>query len=299
MRVFVTGATGHVGSAVVRDLLDAGHEVVGLARSDASAAALAEVGAAVHRGDVDDLDSLRAGAAAADGVVHAANKHITETTDQAARARAELAAVEAIGRELEGTGKPFAVTSGVIGRTPGTLLTEETPTVPNALTALRLPVEAATLALAERGVRSSSIRLAPTVHGPGDARGFIALLVGTARTAGVSGYVGDGANRWPAVHRRDAATVFRLALESAPAGTRAHAVAEEGVPFRAIAEAIGHALALPAASVPAEEASGHFGLLAPLVSLDGPTSSALTRDLLGWRPRHPDLLADIAAGVYS
>ncbi|WP_405775661.1 SDR family oxidoreductase [Streptomyces sp. NBC_00859] len=298
MRIFVAGATGYVGSAIVSELLQVGHEVVGLARSDASAATLARAGIAVHRGDLGDLDSLRAGAAEADGVVFAANQHISETTDSAARARVELNAVEAIGSELEQTGKPFVATSGVIGRTPGQVLTEETPAVPNALTGLRLPVETYVLALGGRGVRSSSVRLAPTVHGRGDARGFVSMLIGIARAKGVSAFIGEGANRWSSVHRRDAAVLFRLAVESAPPGTPVHAVAEEGVRFRDIAESIGRQLKLPAVSLTAEEASGHFGLLAPLVSLDNPTSSALTRERFGWVPAHPELIADIEDGHY-
>ena len=292
MNIFVTGATGYVGSAVVRELLGAGHQVTGLARSDAAAAALRTAGAAVHRGNLDDLAGLRAGAAAADGVIFAANKHISETTDQAARAGVELAAVTAIGAELTGTGKPFVVTSGVLGRTPGHLLTEAATPVPNPLTALRLPVEAAVLAL--DGVRSSSVLLAPTVHGAGDTRGFVAMLVALARTEKVSAFSGDGANRWPAVHRRDAAVLYRLAVESAPAGTRLHAVAEEGVPFREIAEAIGRYLDVPVVS----RDSAHFGPLGALVALDSPASSALTRERFGWRPAHPTLVADIRDGRY-
>ncbi|MFJ4633450.1 SDR family oxidoreductase [Streptomyces sp. NPDC088847] len=298
MRVFIPGATGYVGSAIVIELLRAGHQVVGLARSDTSAAALARAGVAVHRGDLGDLGSLRAGAAGADGVIFAANKHISETTDPAARAQVELHAVEAIGAELEQTGKPFVVTSGVIGRTPGRLLTEETPAVPSAVTALRLPVEVSVLAMGERGVRSSSVRLAPTVHGQGDVRGFISMLIGVARATGVSAFVADGSNRWPAVHRRDAAVLFRLAVESAPPGTPLHAVAEEGVPFRHIAEAIGRRLELPTVSVTAEDAVQHFGPLAPLVSIDSPASSALTRERFGWAPAHPALIVDIEEGHY-
>lgn len=298
MRVFVAGATGYVGSAIVSELLQAGHEVLGLARSDISATTLTRAGVEVHRGVLDDLDSLRAGAARADGVIFAANQHISETTDPAARAQVELNAVEAIGSELEKTDKPFVVTSGVIGRTPGRLLVEETPAVPNTLTGLRLPAEQSVLAMGERGVRSSSVRLAPTVHGQGDARGFISILIGVARASGVSAYVGDGSNRWPSVHRRDAATLFRLAVESAPPGTPVHAVAEEGVPFRDIAEAIGRGLKLPAVSLAAEEASRHFGLLASLVSIDSPTSSALTRERFGWQPTHPTLIADVEEGHY-
>ncbi|PRY36089.1 SDR family oxidoreductase [Umezawaea tangerina] len=299
MRVFVPGATGYIGSAVVRELLTAGHRVLGLARSDASAAALTRAGADVHRGDVEDLDSLRAGTAAADGVVYTANKHISETTDSAQRAKVELTAVDTIGAELAGTGKPFVVTSGVIGRTPGQLLTEDVPAAPTPLTALRLPVERSVLAMADHDVRASSLCLAPTVHGEGDSRGFISLLSATARRTGVSAFVGDGANRWSAVHRDDAAVLFRLALESAPAGTRLHAVAEEGVPLKDIAEAIARDLDLPTASLTTEEATSHFGFLAPLVALDNPTSSALTRARFGWRPTGPDLIADIDAGHYS
>ena len=299
MRVFVAGATGYIGSAVVRELLDAGYQVLGLARSDPAADALTRSGVDVHRGAIDDGGSLRAGAAAADGVVYAANQHISETTDPVARAKAELNAVQAITTELEGTGKPFVVTSGIIGRTPGHLLTEETPTVPTPVTALRLQVESSVLAASERGVRSSSVRLAPTVHGPGDARGFISTLIGVARTTGVSAFVGDGSNRWPAVHRRDAAILYRLALESAPAGTPLHAVAEEGVLFRDIAGAIGRQLKVPAVGLTPEEASRHFvGFLAPLVALDSPASSALTRQRTGWRPTHPALVPDIELGHY-
>ncbi|MFC0329619.1 SDR family oxidoreductase [Paenibacillus sepulcri] len=298
MRVFVTGATGFIGSGIVRELINAGHQVLGLARSDTSAATLARVGIDVHRGDIDDLDSLRAGAAAADAVIYAANKHISETADSAARAQVELNAVQAIGLELEGTHKPFAVTSGVIGRTPGRLLSEETPAVPNTITALRLPVEESVIAMAERGVRSSSVLLAPTVHGECDTRGFISTLIGIARATGISAFVGDGSNRWPSVHRLDAAALFRLAVESAPAGTRLHAVAEEGVPFRDVAEAIGRQLKIPAVSMTAEEASQHFRFLAPLVSIDNPASSALTRERFGWQPTHPALIADIEEGHY-
>ncbi|XUL85807.1 SDR family oxidoreductase [Streptomyces galilaeus] len=299
MRVFVAGATGYIGSAVVRELLGAGHQVVGLARSDSAADALTRSGAAVHRGDIVDVDSLRAGAAAADGVVYAANQHISETTDPAARAKTELAAVEAIGAELAGTDRPFVVTSGVLGRTPGHLLTEETPTVPTVVTAPRLQAELSVLALSEHGVRSSSVRLAPTVHGLGDARGFVPALIDVARTTGVSAFVGDGSNRWPSVHRRDAATLYRLALESAPAGTRLHAVAEEGVPFHEVARAIGRRLRVPAVGLTPDEASRHFtGFLAPFVPLDNPASSALTRQLTGWKPTHPALVPDIEEGHY-
>jgi nucleoside-diphosphate-sugar epimerase len=297
MRVFVAGATGYVGSAIVDELIGGGHTVLGLARSDASAEALRAVGAEVHHGDLEDLYSLADAARATDGTIYAANKHITETTDNAARARAELAAVEAIGAELAGSDRPFVVTSGLIGRDPGRLLTEDAPIVANPLTAPRLPVELSVLGLSR--VRSSSVRLSPTVHGDGDSRGFISLLMQVARSTGVSAWVGDGANRWPAVHRRDAATLFRLALESAPAGTAWHAAAEEGVPFREIAEAIGRRLDVPARGIDPGEAADHFGLLGGLVALDSPASSTITRERLGWAPTHPTLVADIDAGVYS
>lgn len=298
MRIFVAGATGYVGSAVVADLIDAGHDVLGLARSDGSASILASRGIEAHRGDLTDLASLRAGAAAADGVIYAANQHISETTDSAARALAERDAVETIGLELEGTGKPFVVTSGVIGRTPGRLLTEDDDADISPLTALRLPVEASVLALADRGVRSSSVALAPTVHGVGDTRGFVSILIAIARDRGISAYVDDGNNRWPSVHRLDAARLFRLAIESAPAGTRLHAVGEEGIPFRDLSEAIGSRLGLPVVSIGLEQVPQHFSFLAPLVTLDSPASSALTKERFNWEPTHPTLLADIADGHY-
>jgi nucleoside-diphosphate-sugar epimerase len=296
MRVFVTGATGYIGSAVVRELLDAGHQVTGLARSDTSAAALTAAGADVHRGDLAAPDSLRAGAAAADGAIHLAFNNISETTDFAASLAADLRAVEAIGAALDGSGKPFAVTSGtfMLG-TLGRLGTEEDT---GAAGVPRVASEDATIALAERGVRASVVRLAPTVHGEGDKAGFISTLIGIARAKGVSAYVGDGSNRWPAVHRLDAARLFRLATEAAPAGSRLHGAAEEGVPFRDIAEAIGRQLKLPVASITAEEAGDHFGFLSAFVTFDNPTSSTLTRERLGWKPEGPALIPDIEKGHY-
>lgn len=292
MRVFVSGASGFIGSAVVPELVGAGHQVLGLARSDASAAAVAAAGAEVHRGSLDDLDSLRAGAAAADGVVHLAFKH--DFSDVAGAAAADLGAVEAMGAVLEGSGKPFLVTSGTAALPHGRIGTEED--APEG----RLPrvaSEHAALALAERGVRSAIVRLAPTVHGAGD-HGFVPRLIDIARDRGVSAYVGDGANRWPAVHRLDAARLYRLAVEAAPAGSRLHGAGEEGVPFRDLAAVIGRRLSLPVASIPPEDAEAHFGWLGAFVQIDNPTSSALTQERLGWRPVHPTLIDDLEAGHY-
>jgi nucleoside-diphosphate-sugar epimerase len=312
MRVFVTGATGFVGSAVVRELLEAGHQVVGLARSDTSAAALTAAGAAVHRGTLDDLDSLRSGAVAADGVIHTAFTNISGSTNFADAAAADLRAVETIGAALEDSGKPFVVTLAtpmlampgkpfvVTSRTPilamlGRLGTEEDvpdPAVP------RVASENAAIALAERGVRSSVVRLATSVHSEGDKHGFVPRLIGIARDKGVSAVVGDGANRWPAVRRLDAAHLFRLALEAAPAGSRLHGVGDEGVPFRDIAGVIGRHLNLPVVSISREEADAHFGFLRAVVPVDSPTSSALTQERLGWRPVHPALIPDLEEGHY-
>ncbi|HEY0447528.1 SDR family oxidoreductase [Actinophytocola sp.] len=293
MRVFVTGATGFIGSAVVRELLDAGHEVLGLARSDTSAAALTAAGAEIHRGALDDLDSLRGGADAADGVIHLAYVH--DFSDIEASGVIDLRAVEAIGAALAGSGKPFVNTSGTLAVTPGRAGTEEDAGSDGVR---RGDSENATLALAERGVRPSVVRLPPSVHGEGDKHGFVPSLIGIARAKGVSAYVGDGSNRWPAVHRLDAARLYRLAVEAAPAGSRLHGVGEEGVPFRDIAEAIGGLLALPVAGIAAEDAAEHFGWLSAMVALDNPTSSALTRQRLGWRPEGPALIADIEKGHY-
>ena len=294
MRVFITGATGYIGSAVVRELHGAGHEVTGLARSDASAAALEGLGAAAHRGALHDLDALRAGAAAADGVIHTAFIH--DFSDFPAAARTDLAAVQALGSALEGTGRPLVVASGVAGLlTPGRVGIEAD--VPDPAAGPRVPTEDAVVAMGGRGIRSSAVRLPPTVHGEGDT-GFVPSLIGLARERGASGYVGDGANRWPAVHRLDAAHLFRLALEGAPAGTRLHAVAEEGVAFLDIAKVIGRHLHVPVASVAAEQAETDLGWLGYVAALDNPASSTATRQLLGWEPVQPDLLADLDAGHY-
>lgn len=291
MRVFVTGASGFIGSAIVPELIGAGHEVVGLARSNASAAALTAAGARVHLGSLDDLDSLRAGAAASDGVIHTAFIH--DFSDIAASGRADLRAVETLGAALEGSGRPLVVTSGTAVLTPGRPGTEEDAPDPGSAGVHRIPSERATLALASRGVRSAVVRLPPSVHGEGD-HGFVSMLIGTARTTGVSGFVGDGSNRWPAVHRLDAARLFRLALEGAPAGSVLHGAAEEGVSTREIADAIGRGLGAPVSSVPPD----HFGWLAAFFAADVPASSALTRGRTGWRPTHPGLIDDLGLGHY-
>jgi nucleoside-diphosphate-sugar epimerase len=269
---------------------------VGLARSDQGAAALASAGAVPVRGALDDLAGLQAGAAAADGVIHLAFNNISETTDFAAASRDDLRAVEAIGAALEDSGKPFVITSGtLLLSTLGRTGTEE-DALDSALP--RMASENAAIALAGRGVRSSAVRLAPSVHSDADKKGFVPTLIGIARAKGASGFVGDGSNRWPAVHRLDAARLFRLAAEAAPAGTRLHGAGEEGIPFREIAEAIGRQLDLPAVSIPAEAAADHFGFLGAFVSADNPTSSALTRQWLGWKPEGPGLIADIEEGHY-
>jgi nucleoside-diphosphate-sugar epimerase len=295
MRVFITGASGHIGSAVIPELLAAGHDVVGLARSEQSAASLTAAGVAVQRGDLDDLDTLHKAADAADGVIHLAFKH--DLDDMPRAAEADLRAVEAIGAALEGSEKPFVVTSGTLllaFAAPGRLATER-----DTLDAgPRVDSENTTVRLAERGVRSSVVRLSPLVHSVLDHHGFAHRLVNIAREKGVSAYVGDGSNRWPAVHTLDAARLYRLALEAAPAGSRFHGVADEGVPFRDIAELIGRHLNLPVVAIAVDAAAEHFGFLGSLVSLDNPTSSAWTSQLLGWQPTHPGLLDDLDQAHY-
>ena len=292
MRVFVTGASGHIGSLVVPELLEAGHQVVGLARSDTSAAALLAAGAQVHRGTLDDLDSLRSGAAAADGVIHLAFIH--DFSANAGAGQADRRAIETLGEALAGSDRPLIVTAGTGGFGLGRPVTEEDA----AQSGLPRVSEQAALPFAARGVRVSVMRLPPSVHGPTDLHGFVPLLIGIARSRGVSAYVGDGSNRWPAVHTLDAARLFRLALEAAPAGSRLNGVGDEGVPFREIAEVIGRHLNLPLASISQGEAADHFGWLGLLASLDMPASSALTQERFGWRPVHPGLLADLEAGHY-
>jgi len=298
MRVFVTGASGHIGSALVPELLDAGHEVVGLARSDESAAALAAAGADVRRGGLDDLDGLGEAAATADGVVHLAFKHEDmRAGDFAGAVAADLRAIETFGDALAGTGKPLVGTSGTLLLARAGL--GRTGTEADTLDAgPRVDAENAVVALAGRGVRSSVVRLPPTVHSSLDHHGFVPALIAIAREKGVAAYVGDGCSRWPAGHTLDAAHLYRLALEAAPAGARLHAVGDEGVPFGEIAAVIGRHLNLPVVSIPPEQADAHFGYLGPLVSLDNPTSSLQTQELLGWKPMQPGLIEDLDQGHY-
>jgi nucleoside-diphosphate-sugar epimerase len=292
MRVFVTGASGWIGSAVVPELMQAGHHVVGLARSDAPADSLAAAGAEVHRGSLEDLDSLQAGAAKADGVIHLAFIH--DFSQYEAAVRADQRAINALGAELEGSDRPLVIASGVAVVTSNAVATEDDPPAPDFP---RTPAAMATLALAERGVRPSVVRLPPSVHGRGDD-GFVPTLINIARLRGRSGYIGDGANRWPAVHRNDAARLFRLALEQAPAGSVLHAVTDEGVPTRSIAEVIGRHLELPVVSVPPEQAAQHFSWLGRFFAIDAPTSSQLTKERLGWKPTEPGLIEDLGEGHY-
>ena len=298
MRIFVTGASGWIGSAVVAELLAADHEVLGLARSDASAAKVTAAGAEVRRGDIGDLDVLRTAAEESEGVVHLAFRHdIAFTGDFETAVNSDLAAIEALGEALAGTDRPLAIASGVAGLKPGTLATERDMGEPFPGAGGRILNERAALALAERGVRSMSVRFAPTVHGDGDT-GFIAMIVAADRAAGSAAYIDEGENRWPAVHRSDAARLVRMGIEGAPAGSVLHAVGEEGVPIREVAEAIGQGLDLPVTSIAAEQAEAHFGFLARFLAIDMPVSSALTRELLSWEPSGPGLIADLQRGHY-
>ncbi|OBB01331.1 3-beta hydroxysteroid dehydrogenase [Mycobacteriaceae bacterium 1482268.1] len=291
MKIFVTGASGFIGSAVVADLLAAGHHVVGLARSDASARSITGAGAEVQRGGLDDLDVLRQAADSADGVIHLAFRH--DFDDFGSSAQLDRRAIETLGDALVGSGRPLVVAGGIVGLAPGKTLTEDQPAPPEAP---RFS-EAAVLGFTGRGVRTSVVRLPPSVHGEGD-KGFVPTLIRVAREKGAAAYVGDGANRWPAVHRLDAARAFRLALETAPAGSVIQAVDDEGVPARDIAQIIGTHLQVRVTSVPVEDAYSHFGWIGPLFALDAPASSKRTRQLLGWQPTHEKLLDDLDAGHY-
>jgi nucleoside-diphosphate-sugar epimerase len=296
MHVFVTGASGHIASAIVPELVAAGHEVTGLARSDTAAAAVTALGATVRRGDLDDLDGLKEAAADSDGVIHLAFKHdLMRSGGFAAAVAAELAVVHALGDALAGTGKPLVAASGTLalahlGR-PGT---EDDAAVPGG----RTDAEIAVTGFAERGVRSSVVRIPPITHSTLDSHGFARVLIAIARQAGVAGYPGDGSNRWPAGHTLDVAHLFRLALEDAPAGTRWHAAGDEGIPTREIAQSIGDHLGIPTASIPDDQLQAHFGFLAMLITLDNPVTTLVTRRILGWEPVNPGLIADFDNGDY-
>ena len=296
MRVFVTGASGHIASAVVPELIAAGHHVTGLARSDAAAAAVTAFGATAYRGDLDDLDGLARMAADSDGVVHLAFKHDQmRAGDFGGAVAAELAVIQALGDALAGTGKPLVIASGTLavanlGR-PGT---EDDKPAPGG----RTDAEVAVVGLAERGIRSSVVRIPPITHSTLDRHGFARVLIDIAKRTGIAGYPGDGTNRWPAGHTLDVGHLFRLALEDAPAGTRWHAAGDEGIPVREIAQSIGDHLGIPTETIPADRLQAHFGFLAMLIGLDNPVTTLATRRILGWEPTHPGLLDDFDNGDY-
>lgn len=317
MRVFVTGATGFIGSAVVRELLDAGHQVIGLARSDKSAAALLAAGAEVQRGSIEDVGSLREGAASADGVIHTAFYHEISHMSPSTRFRvllggsptgigsrfmgaavnADTRAVETLGAALAGSNRPLVITSGVGVVNPRRVSTEDDAGDPGSFAAPRLVSERAALSLASKGVRASVVRLPSSVHGDGD-HGFVPSLINIARKKGVSAYVDEGLNLWPAVHRLDAVHLFRLALENGVAGARYHGVAEEGIPFRDIAQVIGKRLGVPVVSLSPKEAAKHFGMMGMFATMDVPATSIKTQERLGWHPTQPGLIPDVDRASY-
>jgi nucleoside-diphosphate-sugar epimerase len=286
MRVFVTGASGFVGSAIVQELIGAGHRVLGLARSDSAAKSVAAAGAEVHRGALEDLDSLKRGAAASDAVIHTAFIH--DFSSFAASCQVDKLAIETLGGALAGTGRPLIVSSGVLG-----VATEDDS--PSG--AIPRKSEETALAMTSKGVRAMVVRLAPSVHGDGD-HGFVPVLVRVAREKGFATYVGDGQNRWSAVHRLDAARLYRLALEKGESGARFHGVADRGIPIREIAEVIGRRLGVPAVSKSREEAAALFGFIGHVLAMAGQSSSARTQEILGWRPTQPGLVADLEKGRY-
>ncbi len=291
MRIFVTGATGFVGSAIVRELVTSGHQVLGLARSDTGAKSLATMGAQVHRGALEDLESLRDGARKADAVIHTAFNHdFSRFLENCAE---DWRAIEAMGAVLEGSARPMLVTSGFGSLAPGRIATEADMPSPRSPRAS----EAAAAAVAARGVRASAVRLAPSTHGDGD-HGFVPRLIAIAREKGVAAYIGDGQNRWPGAHRRDAARLYRLALEQGVESGPYHAVADEGVPLKAIAEVIGRRLGVPVVSKTREEAAEHFGWIARFAAMDMPASSARTQSALEWQPEQPGLIADLDQPYY-
>lgn len=295
MKVFVTGATGFVGTALVQELIGAGHHVLGLARSDVSARALIAAGAEVQRGDLEDLDSLRSGAAGADGVIHAGFIH--DFSRFAAVCEVDRLAIEAMGSVLAGSGRPFVVTSGTALVSPGILATEDMGSRRDTSRFPRVS-EAAGLAFAEQGTRAMAIRLSPSVHGEGDLHGFVPILIRIAREKGVSAYIGDGLNRWNAVHRLDAVRLYRLALENGEAGAKYHAVGDEAITVKTIAEAIAKKLNIPAISIAPEAAAEHFGWFANFAGIDCPASARLTEERLNWHPTRPSLPEDLAGDVY-